>query len=122
MVGGSGTPTVGTAIGFAQLTGSAQTIYQQTDSTYNYTGDYVQVQAYYSAPTLTFVTTWYSAARSTSAPNRWISGGTATSPGTVTFGTAPTTVVTYLPPETTYISNTWGTPTVASTVSATPYA
>ena len=122
VVGGSGTPTVGTAIGFAQLTGSAQTIYQQTDSTYNYTGDYVQVQAYYSAPTLTFVTTWYSAARSTSAPNRWISGGTATSPGTVTFGTAPTTVVTYLPPETTYISNTWGTPTVASTVSATPYA
>lgn len=122
VIGGSGTPTVGTAIGFAQLTGSNQTIYQQYDSTYNYTGDYVQVQAAYTAPTLTFTTTWYSAARTTSAPNRWISGGTATAPGTVTFGTAPTTVVTYLPPETTYLTNTWGTPTVASTVSATPYA
>ena len=122
VVGGSGTPTVGTAIGFNQLTGSAQTIYQQYDTTYNYTGDYVQVQAYYSAPTLTFVTYWYSAARSTSAPNRNISGGTATSPGTVSFGTAPTTVVTYLPPETTYLTGVWGTPTIASSVSATPYA
>ena len=122
VVGGSGTPTVGTAIGYNQLTGTPQTIYQQNDTTYNYTGDYVRVQASVSGAVVTFTTTWYSAARSTSAPNRNISGGTATSAGTVTFGTAPTTVLTYLPPETTYITSTWGTPTVASSVSATAYA
>lgn len=121
VVGGSGTPTVGTAIGYNQLTGTPQTIYQQNDTTYNYTGDYVRVQASVSGAVVTFTTTWYSAARSTSAPNRNISGGTATSAGTVTFGTAPTTVLTYLPPETTYITSTWGTPTVASSVSATAY-
>jgi len=122
--GGSGTPsTLATNIGFAQLTGSAQTIYQQFDTAYTYTGDYVQVQATWNGSTaLTFTTYWYSAARATSTPLRWISGGTATAAGTTTFGTAPTTLVTYLPPETTYISNAWGTPTVASTVSATPYA
>ena len=121
VVGGSGTPTVGTAIGYNQLTGTPKTIYQQNDTTYNYTGDYVRVQASVSGAVVTFTTTWYSAARSTSAPNRNISGGTATSAGTVTFGTAPTTVLTYLPPETTYITSTWGTPTVASSVSATAY-
>ena len=122
--GGSGTPaTLATNIGFAQLTGTPQTIYQQFDTAYTYTGDYVQVQASWNGSTaLTFTTYWYSAARATSTPLRWISGGTATAAGTVTFGTAPTTVVTYLPPETTNIINTWGTPTVASTVSATPYA
>jgi hypothetical protein len=30
-------------------------------------------------------------------------------------------VVTYFPPATTYLSNTWGTPTVASSVSAPTY-
>jgi len=123
VVGGSGTPTVGTATGYNQLTSTPVTIYQQNDTTYNYTGDYVQVQASQNGSgVLTLTTYWYSAARSTSAPNRNISGGTATSAGTVTFGTAPTTVVTYIPPETTYITSVWGTPTVASSVSATAYA
>jgi hypothetical protein len=122
VVGGSGTPTVATGTGYNQLTGTPVTIYQQNDTTYNYTGDYVRVQASVSGAVVTFTTTWFSAARVSSTPNRNISGGTATSPGTVTFGTAPTTVVTYLPPETTYLTNTWGTPTVASSVSSTPYA
>ena len=46
----------------------------------------------------------------------------ATATTGITFGTAPTTVVTYYPPETTYLSGTaWGTPTVASSVSAPVY-
>ena len=123
VVGGSGTPTVGTATGYNQLTTTPVTISQQYDTTYNYTGESVQVQASQNGSgVLTLTTYWFSAARSTSAPNRNISGGTATSAGTVTFGTAPTTVLTYLPPETTYITSTWGTPTVASSVSATAYA
>jgi len=45
-----------------------------------------------------------------------ISGGTATnSPSTTITGTAPTTLVTYRPPSTTFLSNSWGTPTIAAT-------
>jgi hypothetical protein len=46
-----------------------------------------------------------------------ISGGTATaSPSTTITGTAPTTLVTYIPPSTTYLSASWGTPTIAASV------
>ena len=121
VVGGSGTPSVlATTTGWNQLTGSPATIYKQFDSGYTYTGDYVQVNAAAtSSSVLTLTTTWFSAARPTSGSSRTISGGTATSG--ISFGTAPTTVVTYFPPETTYLTNTWGTPTVASTVSAPVY-
>jgi hypothetical protein len=121
VVGGSGTPTtVGTATGWNQLTGSPTTIYKQFDTGYTYTSDYVQVTATATSSTvLTLVTTWFSAARATSGSSRTISGGTATTG--ITFGTAPTTVVTYFPPESTYLTNTWGAPTVASTVSAPVY-
>jgi hypothetical protein len=121
VVGGSGTPTVlATGTGWNQLTGSPTTIYQQYDTGYTYTGDYVQVTATATSSTvLTLVTTWFSAARATSGSSRTISGGTATTG--ITFGTAPTTVVTYFPPESTYLTNTWGTPSVASTVSAPVY-
>jgi hypothetical protein len=121
VVGGSGTPTtVGTATGWNQLTGSPTTIYQQFDTAYTYTGDYVQVTATKTSSTvLTLITTWFSAARATSGSSRTISGGTATTG--ITFGTAPTTVVTYFPPETVYLANTWGSTSVASSVSAPVY-
>jgi hypothetical protein len=121
VVGGSGTPTtVATGTGWNQLTGSPTTIYQQYDTGYTYTSDYVQVTAAAtSSSVLTLTTTWFSAARPTSGSSRWISGGTATSG--ISFGTAPTTVVTYFPPESTYLTNTWGTPTVASTASGPGY-
>jgi len=121
VVGGSGTPTtVATGTGWNQLTSSPTTIYKQFDTGYTYTSDYVQVTATATSSTvLTLVTTWFSAARATSGSSRTISGGTATTG--ITFGTAPTTVVTYFPPESTYLTNTWGTPTVASSVSAPVY-
>ena len=121
VVGGSGTPTtVATGTGWNQLTGTPTTIYQQFDTGYTYTSDYVQVTATKTSSTvLTLVTTWFSAARATSGSSRTISGGTATTG--ITFGTAPTTVVTYFPPEQTYLTNTWGTPTVVSSVSAPVY-
>ena len=121
VVGGSGTPTtVATGTGWNQLTSSPTIIYKQFDTGYTYTSDYVQVTATATSSTvLTLVTTWFSAARATSGSSRTISGGTATTG--ITFGTAPTTVVTYFPPESTYLTNTWGTPTVASSVSAPVY-
>ena len=121
VIGGTGTPSIlASSTGWNQLTTSPTTIYKQFDTAYTYTGDYVQVTATATSSTvLTLVTTWFSAARATSGSSRWISGGTATSG--ITFGTAPATVVTYYPPETTYLTNTWGTPTVASTASGPGY-
>jgi hypothetical protein len=121
VVGGSGTPTtLATSTGWNQLTTTPVIIYKQFDTQYTYTGDYVQVTAAATSSTvLTLVTTWFSAARATSGSSRTISGGTATTG--ITFGTAPTTVVTYFPPESVYLTNTWGTPTVASAVSAPAY-
>ena len=121
VVGGSGTPTtLATGTGWNQLTASPTIIYKQFDTGYTYTDDFVQVTATAtSSSVLTLVTTWFSAARATSGSSRYISGGTATSG--ITFGTAPATVVTYFPPESTYLTNTWGTPTVASTASGPGY-
>jgi hypothetical protein len=120
VVGGSGTPTtLATGTGFNQLTSSPTTIYKQFNTQYVYTGDYVQVDASYSGSVLTLTTYWFSPARNVSGTTNEISGGTATSG--ISFGSAPTTVVTYFPPETTYLTSVWGTPTVASTVSAPTY-
>jgi len=44
-----------------------------------------------------------------------ITGGTA--PTGATPGTAPATIVTYFPPSTTHLTNSWGTPTVAAALS-----
>jgi len=111
-IGGNGAPhTLTTSTGFNQLTSTPTVIYQQYASGYVYSGDYVKVTAAYVPPVLTFVTTWHSP---TGNSNVNISGGTATTG--ITFGTAPATVVTYFPPETTHLANVWGTPTVASTV------
>jgi hypothetical protein len=123
VVGGSGTPTVNN-YGWNQLNSSPQIIYKQTDNTYTYTGDYVQVTAAATnSTTLTLVTTWYGAARGTSGTSRAISGGTGISPGTTTFNGAPTTLVTAYYPETTSgLTNTWSPIAIASTVSAPAYS
>jgi len=116
---GSGSPTTyATTIGAFALTTSPQTIYKQFDSGSAYSSNYVQVNAQVdnnSAPTvITYTTTWYDAGDGTTGSTAQITGGTQ---GTgTTFGTAPTTLLTYYPPETTYLSNVWGTPTVAATV------
>ena len=111
-VGGSGTPaTLATSTGFAQLTSSPVVIYKQFDSGAPYSSNYVETTAQVSGAVLTLVTTWYDAGDPLGAD---ISGGTATTG--IAFGTAPATVATYTPPETTYLTNVWGTPTVAATV------
>ena len=67
---------------------------------------------------ITLVTTWVSDGSSGAGTSADITGGTAvTSPATVIgAATAPTTLVTYLPPSTTYLTNSWGTPSIAATV------
>jgi hypothetical protein len=111
-IGGNGIPTtLTTGTGFAQLTATPVTIYKQFDSGTPYSSNYVQMNASISGAVLTLTSIWHDNGDLNQAN---ISGGTATTG--ITFGTAPTTVVTYYPPSTTYLANTWGAVTVASSV------
>jgi len=121
--GGTGTPTtLTTATGAYALTTSATTIYKQFADTAPYTGQFIQINASVNSnasPTvLTLSTTWVDPGGSGAGSSDNISGGTGvTSPATsIGAATAPTTLVTYFPPETTNLINSWGTPTIAASV------
>lgn len=112
-IGGTGTPNIlTTTTGFYDLTpGAAATIiYKQFADTAPYTSNYIQHSVALDATSavLTFTTLW------SASDGDPITGGTAASGATP--GTAPCTICTYFPPSTTYLSNSWGTPTVAATV------
>jgi len=113
-IGGTGgANTLATGTGYTELTGTPVTIFEKIPADYGYTSSYVRVQASVLGNVLTFVTTWFQQARNEFSPTP-ISGGSGSSG--VSLGTAPATICTYFPPETTYLVNTWGTPTVNSTV------
>jgi len=102
--GGSGVTTVlRTDIGYAQLTGSPVTIFQQYYPTYPYTGSYIAVNASLSGNNVLFQTYWYQPASGYAFEAVNISAGGVTT-------------IYNTPPETTYISNTWGTPSLSSSV------
>ena len=112
-IGGTGTPnTLSTATGYYALTpgGAATIIYKQFADTAPYTANFIQHSVALDAGStiLTFTTLW------SASDGDPISGGTASSGATP--GTAPTTICTYFPPSTTYLTSaSWGTPTVAAT-------
>ena len=111
--GGTGTPTIlTTTTGFYDLTaGAAATIvYKQFADTAPYTANFIQhsIAKGAGSDTLVITTLW------SASDGDAISGGTASSGATP--GTAPTTIVTYFPPSSTYLTTaSWGTPTVAAT-------
>ena len=115
--GGSQT-TLATTTGWYALTTSPTTLFQLNNASSPYTGEYIRTTAAATSSTvLTLVTTWVQPAVSAPGTTCNISGGTATnSPSTTITGTAPTTLVTYTPPSTTYLTNSWGTPTIAASV------
>lgn len=119
-IGGTGTPgTLATTVGWYDFTTSDQLIYRQYADTAPYTGQYIAINARTagSGTQLILTTTWVDPGGSGAGSSDVISGGTATaSPATSITGTAPTTLVTYFPPSTTYLTDTWGTPTIAATV------
>lgn len=112
-IGGTGTPAVlDTTFGFYDLVaGAAATeIYRQNADTAPYTSNFIRHSVALDATSsiLTFTTVW------SASDGDPISGGTASSGATP--GTAPTTILTYFPPSTTYLTTaSWGTPTVAAT-------
>ena len=112
-IGGTGTPaTLATTTGWYTLINNdpATIVYKQFADTSPYTANYIQhsLEKIGGSTVLRITTTWSNGEGDT------ISGGTAASGATV--GTAPCTIVTYYPPSTTYLTNSWGTPAVAATV------
>lgn len=123
-IGGTGgtQTTLATTTGWYSLTAgaAATTLFQLNNATSPYTGEYIRTTAAVNAGStvLTLVTTWVSDGSSGAGTSADISGGTATtSPSTTITGTAPTTLVTYFPPSTTYLTSaSWGTPAIAASV------
>lgn len=123
-IGGTGgtQTTLATTTGWYSLTpgAAATTLFRLTNATAPYTGEYIQTTAAVNAGStvLTLVTTWVSDGSSGAGTSANISGGTAVSSPATSIGaaTAPTTLVTYIPPATTYLTNSWGTPTIAASV------
>jgi hypothetical protein len=102
--GGSGAPTVATTTGWYTLTGGAAAtqIYLTYEGVGPYTSDYIQVTAAVNAgrTAITFTTVWRDAGAGQT--NNVSAGGAV--------------ALSYLPPSTSYLSNTWGTPTLSSSV------
>ena len=113
-IGGNLTPSIySTGTGWdALVAGAGGTIvYKQFADTAPYTSNFIQhtIAKGASSDTLVITTLWQAA----DAESDPLTGGTAAVAATP--GTAPCTIVTYYPPETTNLSNSWGTPTVAAT-------
>ena len=122
-LGGTGgtQTTLATTTGFYNLTpgGAATTIFQLNNDSAPYTPEFIRTQVALNAggTVLTFTTVWNDDGSSGAGTSANISGGTATSsPATSITGTAPTTLLNIIPPSTTHITNSWGTPTINSSV------
>jgi hypothetical protein len=118
-IGGSGTPnTLATTTGWYDLTTGDTLIYKQFADTSPYTGQFIAINAKTagSGTQLVLTTTWVDPGASGAGSSDVISGGTDTASPFSAFGTAPATVVTVSPPSSTYLSASWGTPTVAASI------
>ena len=119
--GGTGTPTtLLTTTGWYDLTTSDTLIYKQFADTAPYTGSFIQINAKTagSGTQLVLTTAWTDPGGSGAGSSDDISGGTGVSSPATSIGaaTAPTTLVTYFPPSSTYLTSAaWGTPTIAAT-------
>jgi hypothetical protein len=114
-VGGSagGTGSAVSSIDFHDLTGSFQEIFIQYADTAPYTANYIKVEALVSGANIQFKTTFQDDAADTGNPTYPLSG---TNPASLDVIDGTLTVsVSAVPPATTYISNTWGTPTWSTT-------
>jgi hypothetical protein len=117
--------TNATTIGYWNANTSAQTLSSITSTTSGYTSDYltltvqtngVQGSHADNGTVLTFVLTLYSAARPTLTAPTWGNVGTAPTINTVVNDTITVTVnhrIDVIPPESTNLSNSWGTVTIA---------
>ena len=114
--------TLATTTGFYNLVAgaAATTLFQLNNATAPYTPEYIRTTVALDATSsvLTFVTTWVDDGTAVPGATSDISGGSGVTSPATTIGaaTAPTTLLTYIPPSTTYLTASWGTPTIAASV------
>lgn len=114
--------TLATTTGFYSLTagGAAVTIFQLNNASAPYTPEFIRTQVALNAgaTVLTFTTVWSDDGSGGAGTSSNISGGSGVSSPATSIGaaTAPTTLLTYRPPSTTYLSASWGTPSIAASV------
>jgi hypothetical protein len=103
--GGSGSPSIATTTGWYSLTSGAGVvqIFIIYDAASPYTGDYIQVVVNRSDTAIAFTSLWHDAGYSGPGKTNNISAGA-------------TTALSYFPPSTNYLSSSWGTPTLISSV------
>jgi hypothetical protein len=121
--GSGGTQTtLATTTGFYNLTpgAAATTIFQLNNTVTPYETEFIRTTAALNAggTVLTLITTWVDDGTGVTGATANISGGTGVSSPATSIGaaTAPTTLVNLIPPSTTYLSASWGTPTIAASV------
>ena len=121
--GSGGTQTtLATNTGFYDLSTTAVTLFQLNNITTPYEPEFIRVQASVNSNTtptvLTLTTVWSDDGTAVAGATSNITGGTAVSSPATAIGaaTAPTTLVNLIPPSTTYLTNSWGTPTIAASV------
>jgi len=115
--GGTGSPTVlATTLGYHDLTTSYQTVYQQYADSSPYTANYIRVQAKYAGATTNDgkgnVVTFEVRYQDDAADNTFDKAVYANDD--IIDGTV-TTTTTIAPPSTSYLADTWGTPSVSGT-------
>ena len=107
--GGSGSVTTESNVGFFDLTSSNQQTFKQFDSTYFYTSNYIAIQYKYASNVVTATVICRDDANTTSDP------------GAVQDEVVNLDIncqLTVRQPSTTYISNSWGTPSASVSSSA----
>ena len=120
-LGGTGgtQTTLATTTGWYNLTVSPTTIFQLNDTVSPYSTNFIRTQATATSSTvLTLVTVWSDDGTAVVGATANISGGTGVASPATAIGaaTAPTTLVTYIPPSSATLSNSWGTPAIAASV------
>ena len=119
-VGGSGTPlpNLTTSGWYALSPGTSTSVFTLTVGAGAYTGDYINVTLTRNAgsTSLTVTTSWHSAARTAPGETTTITGGSNTASPYTAFGTAPAVLVRPILPASTYITDTWGTPTLSASI------
>lgn len=114
--------TLATTTGFYSLVAgaAATTIFQLNNASSPYTPEYIRTTVALDATSavLTFVTTWVDDGTSVVGATSDITGGSGVASPATSIGaaTAPTTLVNVIPPSTTYLTASWGTPTIAASV------
>lgn len=104
--------------GYYQLSSLPTTVYTLYSEVGHFVADNITISLAVSGATLTITTAWDSPGLR-GYPDNSISGGSDTTSPFSSFGSAPAVVVSAIYPSTTYLANSWGTPSISESYNVT---